>query len=78
MSKQSERLHAALAEISERLKCSFFDACIELCKENELDPEDLVKQLDSFTIDRVKQSAIDDRMVSKKNSGVDVKQLIFE
>jgi hypothetical protein len=78
MSKQSERLHAALAEISEKLNCSFFDACIELCKKNELDPEDLVKQLDILTIDRVKQSAIDERMICKKNSGVAVKQLPFE
>jgi hypothetical protein len=78
MSKQSERLHAALAEITERLQCSFFDACIELCKDNELDPEDLVKQLDEFTIDRVKQCAIDEHMICKKDLGTIVGQLPFE
>lgn len=78
MSKQSERLHATLAEVSEKLECSFFEACIELCKENEMDPEDFVKQLDEFTIDRVKQSAIDERMICKKHSGIEIKQLSFE
>lgn len=78
MSKQSERLHTALAEISEKLNCSFFDACLELCKENEIDPEDLIKELDSFTIDRVKQCAIDERMICKKDLHLEVKQLPFE
>lgn len=78
MSKQNEQLHASLAEISERLECSFFEACIELCKDNELDPEDLISQLDQFTVERIKQSAIDERMICKKNSGQDIKQLPFE
>lgn len=78
MSKQSERLHLALSEISEKLGCSLFDACIELCNTNEIDPEDLVKQLDSLTIDRVKQNAIDERMLCKKSLGIEIKQLPFE
>lgn len=78
MIKQSENLHASLAEICDNLKCSFFEACIYLCQENEIDPEDLIGHLDSITMDRLKQSAIDERMIRKKNIKLEIRQLPFE
>ncbi len=78
MSKQSERLHVTIVETQKRLNCGFFDACIVICEENELDPEDFAKQLDSVTLDRLRQSAIDDRLLRKKDCKADLKQLPFK
>lgn len=63
--KQSEKLHAEISKIAEDLKCSFVDAVLEFCESNQIDPEDVVKQMDDITKERVKKSSIDERMVRK-------------
>lgn len=69
--KQSEKLHAEISQIAENLGCSFVEAVLEFCETNQYDPEDLVKQMDGITKDRLRQSAIDERMVRKSVSAVD-------
>ena len=78
MSKQSEKLHAEISEIGQRLNCSFVEAVLEFCAEHQLEPEDLVKQMDEITVARLKQSAIDERMVRKIAAGVESRQLPLE
>lgn len=73
--KQSERLHAEISQIADKLNCSFIEAVLEFCELNEYDPEDLVKQMDSITKDRLKQSAIDEKMVRRSVSAVDTPPL---
>lgn len=63
--KQSEKLHTEISKIAEDLKCSFVDAVLEFCESNQIDPEDVVKQMDDITKERVKKSSIDERMVRK-------------
>ena len=58
--KQSEKIHTEISKIAEDLKCSFFDAVLEFCESNQIDPEDVVKQMDDITKERVKKSSIDD------------------
>lgn len=48
--------------------CSFFDAIIYYCDENTIDPEDIVQCLDEVALERLKQSAIDERLVRKNIS----------
>lgn len=69
--KQSEKLHNEISQIADRLNCSFVEAVLEFCESNGYDPEDVVKQMDGITKDRLKQSAIDERMVRKSVSAVD-------
>jgi predicted nucleic acid-binding protein len=63
--KQSEQLHTKISQIADKMNCSFVDAVLEFCEVNLYDPEDIVKQMDDITKDRLKQSAIDERMVRK-------------
>jgi predicted nucleic acid-binding protein len=63
--KQSEQLHTKISQIADKMNCSFVDAVLEFCDINFYDPEDIVKQMDDITKDRLKQSAIDERMVRK-------------
>lgn len=65
MSKQSENLHNEIAKVMDDLKCSFIEAILEVCQNNQIDPEDIVKQMDSITKTRAKQCAIENRMVRK-------------
>lgn len=69
--KQSERLHAEISKIADKLNCSFIEAVLEFCEVNEYDPEDLVKQMDGITKDRLKQSAIDEKMVRRSVSSLE-------
>ena len=62
---QSERLHTEISKLSDNHQCSFFDAVLIFCEENLYEPEDVIKQMDSITKDRIKQSAIDDRLLRK-------------
>lgn len=65
MMKQNEKLHTEISQIVDRLNCSFVEAVLEFCEYHQYEPEDVVKQMDIFTKDRLKQSAIDERMVRK-------------
>lgn len=69
--KQSEKLHTEISQIAERLNCSFFDAVLEFCESHQFDPEDVVRQMDDITKERLKQSAIDERLVRKSVSAVE-------
>ena len=73
--KQSERLHTEISQLAERLNCSFVDAVLEFCESHQYDPEDVVRQMDGITKDRLKQSAIDERMVRESVSAVDTLSL---
>ena len=73
--KQSEKLHTEISQIAGNLKCSFIEAVLEFCETNQCDPEDVIKQMDSITKDRLRQSAIDERMVRKSVSAVDTPPL---
>ena len=76
--KQSEKLHNEISQIANKLNCSFVDAVLKFCEDNDYDPEDVVKQMDSITKDRLKQSAIDERMVRKSVSAIDSPPLPLE
>ena len=69
--KQSEKLHTEISQIAEKLNCSFIEAVLEFCESHQFDPEDVVKQMDDITKERLKQSAIDERMVRKSVSAVE-------
>lgn len=69
--KQSEKLHTEISQIAERLNCSFFDAVLEFCESHQFDPEDVARQMDDITKERLKQSAIDERLVRKSVSAVE-------
>lgn len=69
--KQSERLHTEISQIAERLNCSFVEAVLEFCESHQFDPEDVVRQMDDITKERLKQSAIDERLVRKSVSAVE-------
>lgn len=69
--KQSEKLHTEISQIAERLNCSFVEAVLEFCESHQYDPEDVVRQMDDITKERLKQSAIDERLVRKSVSAVE-------
>jgi len=69
--KQSEKLHTEISQIAERLNCSFVEAVLEFCESHQFDPEDFVRQMDDITKERLKQSAIDERLVRKSVSAVE-------
>jgi hypothetical protein len=69
MAKMNEKIHASIVEIMQTLNCSMIEATLEFCEENEVDPEDLIKQLDALTIERLKLDAIQERMVRKSVAG---------
>lgn len=76
--KQSEKLHNEISEIASKLDCSFVEAVLEFCESNDYDPGDVVKQMDKITKDRIRQSAIDERMVRKCVSSVETLSLPLE
>ncbi len=73
--KQSEKLHTEISQIAKDLNCSFVEAVLEFCEANQYEPDDVVRQMDGITKDRLKQSAIDERMVRKSVSAVDTLSL---
>jgi hypothetical protein len=67
MATKSEKIHLCIANIMEELSCNIWEATIEFCNRNEIDPEDLVKQMDQSTIIRIKECAMKDRMIQKQH-----------
>jgi hypothetical protein len=65
-------------DIAEELKCGIMEAALEFCKDNELEPEDLVSCLDGLTIERIKKDAIENRAIQKRVMGKIPKELPFE
>jgi hypothetical protein len=49
-----EHLHGGL---------SFWDAVMEIVREDDLEPSEFVKTLDPLIIERLKQSALDEKLV---------------
>lgn len=78
MSKQSERIHLAIVQLMEELECDFMEAVVEFCVRGEIDPADLVKQLDAVTIERIKQVAIEQKMIRRCVIGDASQELAFE
>lgn len=78
MIKQSERIHLAIVRLMEELQCDFWDATLEFCSQNELDPQDLVKQMDAITISRIKACAIEQRKIRQCSIEDKVNKLTFE
>ena len=75
---KSEKLHAQISDLAQRLGCSFIEATLEFCQDNQIDPEDLVKKMDDITKERLRRSAIDERMVRKAVAALDSMSLILE
>ena len=65
MKRQSEKLHKEIVRVMEDSNCDFIDAILEVCLEHQIDPDDLVKQMDDVTISRAKKCAIDNRLIRK-------------
>ena len=65
MSRQSEKLHKEIAQVMSDLDCTFIEAILEVCQTHQIDPEDIVKQMDDITMARARQCAIDNRMIQK-------------
>lgn len=65
MSRQSEKLHKEIAQVMFDLDCTFIEAILEVCQTHQIDPEDIVKQMDDITMARARQCAIDNRMIQK-------------
>jgi len=78
MNKKNEELHKIIANIQTKLKCDFMEAVLEFCLENEIDPEDIIQQMDSITIEKLKQVAIENNMIQKRVSNLKVNQLNLE
>lgn len=77
MAKMNEKIHGSIMNIMQTLDCSMIEATLQFCEENEVDPEDLVKQLDSLTVERLKLDAIQERMIRKSVIGAIPRQLPF-
>lgn len=54
-----------LERIEEHLRggLSFWDAVMEIVREDDLEPSEFVKTLDPLIIERLKQSALDEKLV---------------
>lgn len=54
-----------LERIEEHLQngLSFWDAVMEIVREDDLEPSEFVKTLDPLIIERLKQSALDEKLV---------------
>ena len=65
MSYDSEQIHLRLAEKMEELDCNIFEAALEFCEEEDIDPEDIVLFFDDVTKERIKLAAFEDNMVKK-------------
>lgn len=63
---QGEAVLLELIKIAGKLNCSIFESALEFCKENETDIEDFMDIIDIHTIEVLKKSAIQQRMVRKK------------
>lgn len=63
---KSELVLTEILSIADDLKCSFFDATIEFCERNDLQPGELVEQLDPSTIQFIKNGAIEEGRLRKK------------
>ena len=61
----SESVLKELITISESSKCSLFEAAAEYCESHEIDQEDFISSLDKNVIDRLKMSAVEQRMIRK-------------
>lgn len=64
--RQNELIHKAIVDIMTELDCDFWDATVEFCENNEIEPEDLIEQMDYVTLERLKASACDQRLVRKE------------
>jgi hypothetical protein len=78
MSKQSERLHTAIVQIAEEMHVNMFEATLILCERDSIDPEDITKLFDDVTLQRIKQSAIEENMVRKQVVGIRDAELPLE
>lgn len=65
LQNQSEKILVELIKISDRLKCTLFDAALEFCVQTDLDIEDFIQYLDLQTVERLKKSAIESYLVRK-------------
>lgn len=65
MGRQSEKLHKEIAQVMVDSDCTFIEAILEVCQTHQIDPEDIVKQMDEITVSRARQCAIDSRMVRR-------------
>lgn len=65
MGRQSEKLHKEIAQVMTDSDCTFIEAILEVCQTHQIDPEDIVKQMDEITVARARQCAIDSRMVRR-------------
>lgn len=78
MSKHNEAIHLEITKLMHSLQCNFWDACVEFCANNDIEPDDFVKQIDDVTINRIKQCAIEQRMIRRKILGDRINKLPFE
>lgn len=61
----SEKILKELIEISEEKQCSLFDAAAYYCEEHDLETDEFAAALDKNVIERLKVSAVEERLVRK-------------
>lgn len=64
--KNSEKIHNIIADIMDKNGLNIIEALIELCTENELEIDEIIKQCDEVLIERIKKCAIDEKMIQRK------------
>lgn len=61
----SEKVLKELIVISETKQCGLFDAATMYCEEHDIDPAEFIAALDKNVIERLKLSAVEERMVRR-------------
>jgi hypothetical protein len=67
MATKSEKIHLGIANIMEELECNIWEATMVFCERNGIDAEDIVRQMDTSTISRIKECAMKERMVQRRH-----------
>lgn len=61
----SESVLKELIELAQTNQTSLFEAAAEYCESHEIDQSEFISSLDQNVIDRLKMSAVEERMIRK-------------
>lgn len=71
-----EKIIIELSRIMDEQNCEIFEAAVLFCEDEEIDIDDFIKNIDDVTLARLRQNAVQERMVRKcvhnvKSRGLD-------
>jgi len=62
----SEKMVVELVDISEKYEIGMIDSLVKFVEERNLDIEDVIPLLDKNTVDKIKQEALRENLISRK------------